>query len=178
DQVTRVVLDGTVVAPQNATGLFRQLRNVTTYQNLTRLETSQTTTMSGMFMVNDFDAQITTLDVSHFDTAQVTDMNFMFYGLPALQQLDLRRFDTSQVINMMSMFNGTAALQAVDFANGTFARLRSGMYAFSGSGVTRVALPKFAPGNDFYGSALFYRAKSLEQLTLGPQSRFRSATNL
>ncbi|HJE86836.1 MAG TPA: DUF5776 domain-containing protein [Levilactobacillus hammesii] len=178
DQVTRVVLDGTVTAPKNATGLFRQLRNVTDYQNLARLETAQTTTMSGMFMVNGFDAQITTLDVSHFDTAQVADMNFMFYGLPALQQLDLWQFDTSRVTTMMSMFNGTTALRAVDFANGTFERLRSGMYAFSGSGVTRVALPKFTPGTDFYGSALFYGAKHLAQLTLGPQSRFRGATNL
>ncbi|MCG5125855.1 DUF285 domain-containing protein, partial [Candidatus Saccharibacteria bacterium] len=40
---------------------------------------------------------LTTLDLSNFNTSQVTNMYFMFYNMLNLTTLDLSNFDTSQV---------------------------------------------------------------------------------
>lgn len=45
------------------------------------------------------------LDVSGFDTANVTDMSYMFQGCSKLETLDVSRFDTANVTNMSCMFS-------------------------------------------------------------------------
>ena len=49
-------------------------------------------------------SNITKINLSNFDTSQVTNMYSMFDGCLSLTSLDLSNFDTSQVINMRSMF--------------------------------------------------------------------------
>ena len=43
-------------------------------------------------------------------------MNFMFYGLPA-KQLDLTSFDTSNVTTMHAMFAGCTSLESLDISS-------------------------------------------------------------
>ncbi len=43
---------------------------------------------------------LTQLDVSNFDTSNVTNMSSMFFGCANLSQLDVSNFDTSNVTNM------------------------------------------------------------------------------
>ena len=47
---------------------------------------------------------LTTIDVSSFDTSNVTDMYAMFSENPNLVELDLSNFDTSKVTDMNKMF--------------------------------------------------------------------------
>ena len=47
---------------------------------------------------------LTTLDLSNFDTSRVTDMGSMFHNVSSLTALNLSNFDTSRVTNMASMF--------------------------------------------------------------------------
>ena len=44
------------------------------------------------------------LDVSKFNTTNVTDMNHMFSGCSSLKELNLNNFNTNNVTNMCSMF--------------------------------------------------------------------------
>ncbi|MCT4488173.1 DUF5776 domain-containing protein [Levilactobacillus parabrevis] len=178
DLVTTVVLDGKVSAPKDATGLFRQFRNVTAYKGLNQLDTSQTTNLSGMFAVSGFDGQVTSIDVSEFDTSQVTSLDWLFYGQPQLSQVDVSHFDTGQVRTMTSMFNGDQALKTVDFAAGTFANLVSAMFVFGSSGVQTIKLPKFAPPISSSSSYMFSNASNLSELTLGPATFFRGSPYL
>ena len=53
------------------------------------------------------------LDLSNFDTSQVTNMQSMFYNGWSLASLDLSNFDTSQVANMDSMFMGCSPLRTI-----------------------------------------------------------------
>ena len=53
-------------------------------------------------------SNLTTLDVSHFDTSKVTNMEYMFSGMYSLTTLNVSNFDTSKVTNMESMFSGTS----------------------------------------------------------------------
>ena len=53
-------------------------------------------------------SKATSLDLSSFDTSNVTDMLQMFYYSKATI-LDLSSFDTSNVISMGNMFSGSKA---------------------------------------------------------------------
>ncbi len=57
---------------------------------------------------------IISIDLSSFDTSNVTDMGSMFYGLSGLSSLDLSLFNTSKVTNMNSMFSGCSNLRSLD----------------------------------------------------------------
>ena len=75
---------------------------------------------SGLMFYREYNEQkiknIVELDLSNFDTSQVTDMQFMFYGMSSLTSLDLSNFDTSQVKYMNSMFSGTS-LTSLNLSN-------------------------------------------------------------
>ena len=62
-------------------------------------------------------SNIATLDLSNFDTSNVTDMSYMFYGVSNIATLDLSNFDTSKVTNMKYMFYGTKELVTLDISN-------------------------------------------------------------
>jgi len=173
DLVTKVVLDGPIHAGESAVGLFGQLRNVTSYENLNQLDTSQTTDMSSMFHTLVADSVTTDLDVSSFDTSHVTKMTFMFYGQKSVKQLDVSNFDTSQVTNAMSMFFGDSALTELNFAKATFEKLfgTGTMFMFNGSGINILRLPKFAPPANFSPSS-FFSGLPITELTLGPATTF------
>ena len=61
--------------------------------------------------------QGTNLDVSSWDTGDVTNMKYMFYGCINLTSLDLSNFNTNNVTNMESMFDGCMNLERLDLSN-------------------------------------------------------------
>ena len=69
--------------------------------DLSNWNTNNVTDMNSMFYGC---SNLTSLDVSNFDTSKVTDMNNMFYGCSKLTTLDLSNFNTSNVTNMGRMF--------------------------------------------------------------------------
>ena len=58
-----------------------------------------------------------TIDISSFDTSNVTKMFSMFNGCTSLKNLDLSRFNTSNVTDMHSMFNQCTSLTSLDLRN-------------------------------------------------------------
>ena len=54
------------------------------------------------------------LDLSIFDTSQVTRMDWMFFGCSILTSLDVSNFDTSNVTDMFGMFCECPAWNTVD----------------------------------------------------------------
>ena len=59
-------------------------------------------------------SQLTSLDVSGWDTSKVTSMQQMFNGCSSLTSLDVSGFNTSKVTNMYGMFNGCSRLTYLD----------------------------------------------------------------
>ena len=59
-------------------------------------------------------SSLTTLDVSKWDTSQVTDMNSMLRGCSNLTALDASNWDTSKVTDMSSMFQNCSSLTTLD----------------------------------------------------------------
>ena len=128
------------VLPINATScyyMFSKCNNLTKL-NLSNFNTGNITNMCGMFSECYF---LIKLDVSNFDTSKVINMSYMFDNCSSLTQLDLRSFDTSKVTNMDCMFNRCESLTQLDLSNFDTSRVAE-MYA------------------------MFWRCKSLTQLNL------------
>ena len=51
------------------------------------------------------------IDLSNFNSDNVTNINGMFFGCSSLTQINLSNFNTNKVIDMHNMFNGTYNLQ-------------------------------------------------------------------
>lgn len=73
--------------------------NKITEVDLSNFDTNQVTNMTGMFL----SSGIKQIDVSNFDTSKVTAMAGMFYSMP-LTQLDISSFNTNLVTNMRQLF--------------------------------------------------------------------------
>ena len=56
-------------------------------------------------------AALTTVNLSSFNTARVTNMKNLFNGCAALTTLDLSSFNTAQVTNMKNLFNGCVGMK-------------------------------------------------------------------
>ncbi len=99
--------DKEIFANYNSGGLFSNMNQLKTIENIELLNTSAATRMCSMFI---WCESLESLDVSHFDTSNVTDMSWMFYACSKLTDLDVSHFDTSKVTDMSSMFASCSSL--------------------------------------------------------------------
>ena len=60
---------------------------------------------------------LTSIDLSNFDTSKVTNMWGMFNGCRRLTALEVSGFDTSNVLNMGFMFDSCYSLTTLDLSN-------------------------------------------------------------
>ena len=79
------------------------------------VDTSKVKDFSSMF---EMCSNLTSLDVSSFDTSSATDTSMMFYGNAQLKTLTLSsKFDTSNVTNMYCMFALDSELKELDLSS-------------------------------------------------------------
>ena len=62
-------------------------------------------------------SSLTSLDLSSFNTSQVTDMRGLFDGCKNLTSLNVSNFNTSNVKHMDAMFRGCSRLTSLDLSN-------------------------------------------------------------
>lgn len=82
--------------------------------DLSGFDTSEVTDMSGMFW---FCWELPDVDLSGFDTSKVTNMNKMFYKCYKLQEVDVSHFDTAAVTDMGGMFGYCEKFTELDLRN-------------------------------------------------------------
>lgn len=101
--------------------------------SLTSLDVStfDTTNVTDMWAMFSACSNLTSLNISTFDTTKVTKMNFMFYECGKLMNLNLSSFDTSKVTSMRSMFQGCYALTT--FTTGSSFKFVDTGYELSGT---------------------------------------------
>ncbi len=104
---------GRIFAPENSFELFSDFSKLTTL-DMSVFDTSNVTNMRSMFYKC---SALTSLDVSGFDTSKVTSMYYMFYKCSALTSLDVSGFDTSNVTDMSNMFQGCSSLTSLNVSN-------------------------------------------------------------
>ncbi len=89
--------------------MFNNCSSLTTL-DLSNFNTANVTDMNCMF--SDC-SSLTTLDLSNFNTANVKDMELMFYYCSSLTTLDLSNFNTANVTYMRKLFYGCSGLNAI-----------------------------------------------------------------
>ena len=162
--INRIEFTGPIAAGRSLENLFGSLENVTEIVGLTCFDTSQVRDMSWMFYGVH---QLTSLNLSNFDTNNVTNMSAMFAGANSLTSLDLSNFDTSNVTNMDSMFLGANSLTSLDLSNFDTSNVTnmSGMFVWAMS-LLDLDLSSFDTSNVTDMSWMFTWAISLTNLDL------------
>ena len=96
-------------------------------------------------------SHLTTLDLSNFDTSQVTNMNNMFSGMSNLTTLDLSNFDTSKVTNMERMFNNMTNLTTLNLSNFDTSKVTDmhDMFSLENEDIPKDKLERIYVNNDF-----------------------------
>lgn len=99
----------------SCSGMFKEFKNVITITGLGNLNTSNVTSMCGMF---DDCFKLQTFDIDKLQTASVTDMANMFYNCKSLTSLDVSHFETGSVTDMSAMFKAIGdKITSLDLSN-------------------------------------------------------------
>ena len=106
--------------------MFYNLTNITKL-DLSNFDSSQITCANRMFA---FLSSLTSLILSNFNTNLILDMQAMFFGISSIETLNLTSFDTSSVTNMYGMFQNCNSLKWVDLSsfNTTSVKTMNGMF--------------------------------------------------
>ena len=131
--------------------------------DLSNFDTSQVTDMQFMFSGM---SSLTTLDLSNFDTSRVTDMKYMFRDMSSLTTLNLSNFDTSRVTNMEVMFYGMSSLTTLDLSNFDTSQVAYMNSMFSGTSLTSLNLSNFDTSKVMKMSNMFFNMRNLTSLNL------------
>ena len=108
-------VDLTMISPRNETSLERLFfRN----ENLVSIDVSNWDTSQVTYFIQAFSQNhnLESIDVSKWNTSNVENMAHMFMMCSSLTTLDLSGFDTSKVTTMISMFNGCSSLTTLDLS--------------------------------------------------------------
>ena len=129
--------------------------------DLSNFNTAIVTNMSYMF--NGCSA-LSSLDLSNFNTAIVTNMSYMFFNCANLSSLDLSNFNTAIVSDMSLMFGGCSVLSSLDLSNFYTKEVRDMSYMFSRcSALTTIyASDKFVTSKVQSGISMFSACKNLK----------------
>ena len=130
--------------------------------DVSNFNTSNVTNMYSMFSGM---SKITSLDVSNFDTSKVTDMSNMFSGMSKITSLDVSNFDTSKVTDMSNMFSGMRSLTHLDVSNFDTSKVTDMSNMFSGMhNLTSLNLSNFDTSKVTDMSGMFLTISSLTTL--------------
>ena len=178
---------GKIRANADSSYMFNPFSKLTTIENLNFLDTSQVTNMSGMFYncyrltsldVSEFNTsnvtsmsymfagyRLTSLDVSGFNTSKVTNMSDMFAGCSWLTSLNVSSFDTSNVTSMGSMFEDCSELTSLDVSGFNTSKVTNMSYMFAGcSWLTSLNVSSFDTSNVTSMGSMFEGCSELTSL--------------
>ena len=119
------------------------------------------TSMAAMFM----NSQAQSIDLSSFDTSNVTNMMAMFVFSKATELKGLNSFDTSKVTNMFGMF-GYSVATSIDLSNFNTSKVTDMNFMFSDSQVTTLDLSNFDTSKVTDMSTMFAYGKATEIIGL------------
>ena len=149
-------------------GMFNNTDNKNVGPQITKISTlpgylSNVTNMSKMFSACKFPS----LDLSSFDTRNITNMQQMFDYCYALTSLDLTNFNTSNVTDMSNMFSSCYGLTTVDLSNFNTSKVTTMKQMFEYcSALTSINLSSFDTSNVTDMSNMFYYCRGLTSINL------------
>ena len=112
----------------------------------------------------DLNSLQTITDLEYLNTANVTNMSYMFYGCENLSSLDVTKFNTANVTKMQSMFESCSGLTSLDLTNFNTANVTDmDRMFFECSALTTIyASDKFVTTKVKHGYDMFYECRNLK----------------
>ena len=133
--------------------------------DLSNFNTSNVTDMSGMFSGC---SSLTSLDLSNFNTSNVNVISSMFYNCSSLTSLDLSNFNTSKVTTLLSCFQECSSLTNLDISSFDISKVTNMNNAFRNcKKITNLDLSSFGVTNVTSMVFTFFGCVALETLNLG-----------
>ena len=166
DVVTKTVYYYTdtekIILNVDSNAMFHSLVNLTSL-DVSSFDTSKVKGMGNMFFG---DEKLTILDLSSFDTQSLTNMDKMFYGMSSLTSLNIGSFDTSKVTNMDSLFYGMVNIENINVSNFDTRNVTNMNHMFSSMHkLKQLQLPAtFNTSGVTDMGYMFYNSKSLTSL--------------
>ena len=148
----------------NCYKMFKNFDKITTIDFNDCINTANVTDMNSMF----YECKaLTSLDLSGFNTTNVKNMGYMFTNCQAFISLNLSGFNTTNVTDMNGMFYGCEALSSLDLSGFNTTNVKSMWYMFSGcEALTSLDLSDFNTTNVTDMSGMFYSCQALTSLDL------------
>lgn len=191
DDIEEVNFKDKVKANAQSAGLFGWLVNVKSINGLNLLDTSDVIDMDSMFYVNKL---ITTLDVSTWDTSNVTDLGSVFdedanltnirgiedwdtskvtdmgnlFSVTSLIKLDLSHWNVHNVKDMENLFWGDSNLISINVSNWTTSNVvdMKGVFSNTSELTSIIGIENWDTSNVTTMKQMFYGAASLQSLDL------------
>ena len=132
--------------------------------DISSFDTSEVTDMSYMFS---HCSSLKEINLSSINTNKVTDMSSMFSDCPSLTKLNLTLFNTENVTDMSSMFSNCSSLKEINLTSFNTRRVTNMNRMFSYcSSLTNLNLSSFNTSRVAYMSWMFFNCSSLKELNL------------
>ena len=166
DDINLVVFEASFAnaRPTSCYAWFQGFENLKQIEGIENLNTANVTDMSYMFKNC---SNLAKLDVAHFNTAKVTTMNSMFTRCSNLAELDLTHFNTANVTNMYKMFNGCSNLVKLDVTNFNTAKVTTMFGMFNKcSNLTELDVTHFNTAKVTAMNGMFSGCSNLTELDL------------
>ena len=125
-EATKIVILRCGSEIKNMNGMFYNCSSLKEL-DLSNFNTENVTYMKAMFYNCN---KLTNLDLSSFNTTNVTNMFRMFNNCSSLTKLDLSNFDTTNVTNMLQMFSNCSSLTKLDLSNFNTDKVTDMQYMF------------------------------------------------
>ena len=156
---------------KDCSDMFWNFSNIVSIDFNDCVNTANVTDMSYMFTAC---SALTSLDLSSFNTENVTNMGSMFWNCSALTSLDLSSFNTANVTDMTYIFDGCSQLTSLKLSsNFNTANVTNMCNMFHDcSALTSLDLSSFNTANVTNMGYMFYNCSALTSLDL---SRFNTA---
>ena len=163
-KISKVVFEASFAnaRPTSCYAWFQDFKNLTQIEGIENLNTANVTNMSYMFKGC---SNLAVLDVTHFNTAKVTIMSYMFKGCSNLAVLDVTHFNTAEVTDMSYMFTGCSNLAELDVTHFNTANVTNMYEMFdSCSNLVELDVTHFNTAEVTDMSYMFYDCSNLAEL--------------
>ena len=158
----------------DSNAMFHNLVNLTSL-DVSSFDTSKVRGMGNMFFG---DEKLVSLDLSNFDTRNLMNMDKMFYGMSSLTDLNINSFNTSNVTNMNALFYGMLNIENINISSFNTQNVTNMSHMFSGMHkLKQLQLPTtFDTSNVTDMSFMFAQDHKLKTLNLGHLNTSRVTT--
>ena len=176
-KISKVVFEASFAnaRPTTCYAWFKNFTFLNQIEGIENLNTANVTNMSYMFKGC---SNLAVLDVTHFNTAKVTIMSHMFKGCSNLAVLDVTHFNTAKVTIMSYMFKGCSNLAVLDVTHFNTAKVTIMNGMFSGcSNLTELDLTHFNTANVTNMYVMFSGCKSLTTIYVSDEFVITNITN-